>query len=343
MAAFLPTPPTIPLNAPGARSPLTSLTRAARPRAARRTARVHVSATTDEEVRTPDNFRAPSPDLPDLPDLTQLPPTDVTDIPDALTSSSPPSSSARTPAPSAVPTMNGPPSRRSDPRGRPPLPPFEFDPEAVYYTRCGACTAVYEVNPKDLGRGCRVGCEVCKNIWFQKPERLLKLNKENEKFIDYPREKREELMANAAQNRRERSPRSSFRDGPDRRQFRDRSDRPDRGDRAERFDRSDRPPRPNGDRGGDRRGRGQRTGFSVFIGNIPYAVTDEEINELVVSFLPGVRVSIIKDQETGQSKGFAFCDVGSEEEVERAVELLDGQEIKGRNIQVRPGRKNPSR
>lgn len=189
---------------------------------------------------------------------------------------------------------------------RAPGPPFVPDPNLTYYTKCSTCQAVYDIDPTILGRGKKVACAVCGNEWFQKPERLHWL-KDAEGLKDYPLEKKDDLISEARQKRRD-HPR--FRDG-------------DRRDGAR-----------------DRRGpRPQRSAFSVFIGNLPFVVLQEELEELVSSKVDTQRVAIVKD-ETGKSKGFAFADVRCEEDVDTLVNALDGYELQGRNISVRPGRKN---
>ncbi|PXF48064.1 putative RNA-binding protein RbpE [Gracilariopsis chorda] len=79
--------------------------------------------------------------------------------------------------------------------------------------------------------------------------------------------------------------------------------------------------------------------FSVFIGNLPYSVTEQELTELISSVVKPKRISIVTDQD-GNSKGFAFADVQSEEEVDQIVRSLDATRIAGRTIAVRPGKKN---
>lgn len=92
-------------------------------------------------------------------------------------------------------------------------------------------------------------------------------------------------------------------------------------------------------RGDSRRSFRPRQRFSIFVGNLPFSVTESELEELVKAQVDVVRVSIVKDP-SGRSRGFAFVDVPSEEQIQVAVEKLDGVELGGRAISVRPGRKN---
>lgn len=213
---------------------------------------------------------------------------------------------------------------------------FQADPEAIYYTRCGKCTAIYELKPELLGRGRKVCCEVCSSVWFQRPERLLTVDKEKEKFVDYPLDKKEELMAGAADSKRDNRPRM------DNRRERDFSER--RRNYGENFRSDERRPsygeRQEGRNGRDGRTRRGRAEFSVFLGNLPFNVTGDELKELLQPEFGELNVTIVKDNETGRSRGFAFCDVKSEEEIEKIVRFFDGRELYGRNVVARAGRKN---
>ncbi len=71
----------------------------------------------------------------------------------------------------------------------------------------------------------------------------------------------------------------------------------------------------------------------VFIGNIPYLITEEELDtELTNLGHPPAEVRVIKDRETGQGRGFAFIEYGSSAAAEAAVRELNGISIQGRSI-----------
>lgn len=226
---------------------------------------------------------------------------------------------------------------RDDRRG--PSQPFVADPSLTYYTRCGSCRASYEMLPKILGYGKKVACAVCGNEWYQKPERLLKLGP-SEAMKNYPIEQKDELMAQQAEERRNRPPR---RDGPPGGPRRDGYNQREGG-----YQSRDAP-------GGERREWSQRTGgspggyspggyragntrHSVFIGNLPFIVTQEELSALIGTAGKVQRVSVVKDN-TGRSKGFAFADMETEADVHATVSALDGHQIEGRTLTVRVGKK----
>lgn len=190
-------------------------------------------------------------------------------------------------------------------------PEFKADPDAIYYTRCAKCTAVYEVDTEQLGRGRKVCCDVCSSVWFQRPERLLILDPEKQEFFDYPVDKKDEIMAELAEFKRSRRERES-------------SDR--------RHSNSD-----------SREGRNVRRGrsaFSVFLGNLSYDVTEDDIQDMLRPQFGELKVTVVKDNDSGRSKGFAFCDVKSDDEMESVIQFTDGRELRGRNISAKAGRKN---
>jgi len=74
--------------------------------------------------------------------------------------------------------------------------------------------------------------------------------------------------------------------------------------------------------------------MDIYVGNLPYSATEDEISELFASFGPVDRVKIITDRETGRSKGFAFVTLGDQAQIDAAVEALNGQDFGGRALRV---------
>lgn len=72
-----------------------------------------------------------------------------------------------------------------------------------------------------------------------------------------------------------------------------------------------------------------------YVGNLSYDVTEEELHEAFSKAGEVGDVSIITDNETGRSRGFAFVTMFTEEDGKKALEL-DGSEVRGRTISVRP-------
>lgn len=74
--------------------------------------------------------------------------------------------------------------------------------------------------------------------------------------------------------------------------------------------------------------------MDIYVGNLPYTATEEDITGLFASFGPVERVKIITDRETGRSKGFAFVTLGDQSQIEAAVEALNEYDLQGRALRV---------
>src|SRR5260370_42118746 len=82
----------------------------------------------------------------------------------------------------------------------------------------------------------------------------------------------------------------------------------------------------------------------LYIGNLPFSATEEQLNEW--SSQIGVTpsgVNLIRDRFTGQSRGFAFVEVNNDEDADRAVNSLNGQNFGGRNLVVNEARPQAER
>jgi cold-inducible RNA-binding protein len=72
----------------------------------------------------------------------------------------------------------------------------------------------------------------------------------------------------------------------------------------------------------------------LFVGNLAYGVTEDELRELFEQQGTCESVSIVTDRDTGQSRGFAFVTMAAAEDAERAKKQLDGTDLKGRRLRV---------
>jgi RNA recognition motif-containing protein len=73
---------------------------------------------------------------------------------------------------------------------------------------------------------------------------------------------------------------------------------------------------------------------SLFVGSLNYAVEDEDLVELFTEAGVVKRAKVIKDRDTGQSKGFGFVDMNTQDEMDRAIEKFNEFELQGRAIVV---------
>jgi len=78
--------------------------------------------------------------------------------------------------------------------------------------------------------------------------------------------------------------------------------------------------------------------MNIYVGNLAYGVTEEELQELFGQYGAITSVSIIKDSYTGKSKGFGFVEMEQNAEGEEAVKNLDDSSMSGRNIKVSQAR-----
>ncbi|MGE9271180.1 MAG: RNA recognition motif domain-containing protein [Verrucomicrobiales bacterium] len=79
-----------------------------------------------------------------------------------------------------------------------------------------------------------------------------------------------------------------------------------------------------------------RLKMDIYVGNLPYSATEEEVAEAFAAYGPVERVKIITDRETGRPRGFAFVTLADSAKVAEAAEALDGADLGGRSLRVNP-------
>ena len=78
--------------------------------------------------------------------------------------------------------------------------------------------------------------------------------------------------------------------------------------------------------------------MNVYVGNLPWGLSEEDLREAFEAFGEVVSVKIIKDKFTGRSRGFGFVEMPNQEEGESAISALNGKDLKGREIVVNQAR-----
>jgi len=78
--------------------------------------------------------------------------------------------------------------------------------------------------------------------------------------------------------------------------------------------------------------------FKLYVGNLSYSSTEEQLKELFSQYGEVKDAVIIKDRMSGRSKGFGFIELSSENEVQEAIDGLNDQEFMGRTIKVNKAR-----
>ena len=79
-------------------------------------------------------------------------------------------------------------------------------------------------------------------------------------------------------------------------------------------------------------------GKKLYVGNIPFQATEEMLTEHFAKMGEILSTKIIVDMQTGQSKGFAFVEMASEEDADKAIADLNGAPFMERNIIVNEAR-----
>jgi cold-inducible RNA-binding protein len=81
---------------------------------------------------------------------------------------------------------------------------------------------------------------------------------------------------------------------------------------------------------------------NIFVGNLSYQTTQEELHAVFAQFGNVERVNIVTDRDTGQPRGFAFVEMTEDQEAQNAIAHLNGTELKGRALNVNEARPKPS-
>jgi RNA recognition motif-containing protein len=85
---------------------------------------------------------------------------------------------------------------------------------------------------------------------------------------------------------------------------------------------------------------------NIYVGNLAYAVTEDQLREAFSQYGAVSRVNLIIDRETGRSKGFAFVEMDDNSQADAAIKGLNDQDLGGRKMRVneaRPRGERPQR
>ncbi len=83
--------------------------------------------------------------------------------------------------------------------------------------------------------------------------------------------------------------------------------------------------------------------MNIYVGNLPYETTEDDLNELFSAHGTVQNVNIISDRETGRSKGFGFVIMDEAAEAQNAIKAFDGHEMDGRALRVNEARPREDR
>jgi cold-inducible RNA-binding protein len=82
--------------------------------------------------------------------------------------------------------------------------------------------------------------------------------------------------------------------------------------------------------------------MNIYVGNLAPDTTEEELRQAFGSFGDIASVKIIRDGATGESRGFGFIEMPSEEQAKAAITEMNGKELKGNQLSVEAGRAKPA-
>lgn len=83
--------------------------------------------------------------------------------------------------------------------------------------------------------------------------------------------------------------------------------------------------------------------YKVFVGGLPFSTTDDELREIFAAHGKVASANVVRDRETGRSKGFGFVEFEDNEEGKAAEKALNGSELGGRTISVAEARPKEDR
>lgn len=81
----------------------------------------------------------------------------------------------------------------------------------------------------------------------------------------------------------------------------------------------------------------------IYVGNIPYSKTEEDLQNLFAEFGEVNSVKFVNDRETGRFRGFGFVEMADGNCADEAISDLEGKEFDGRALRVNEARPRPAR
>ena len=83
--------------------------------------------------------------------------------------------------------------------------------------------------------------------------------------------------------------------------------------------------------------------MNIYVGNLSYQSTEDELRDLFAEFGDVVSAKLIVDKFTGQSKGFGFVEMSNNSEAQKAMDELNGRDVNGRSVTVNQARPRQDR
>jgi RNA recognition motif-containing protein len=78
--------------------------------------------------------------------------------------------------------------------------------------------------------------------------------------------------------------------------------------------------------------------MNIYVGNLSFETNEDDLRQAFEGYGEVTDANVIKDRNTGRSRGFGFVEMSSKEEAEKAISALNGQELNGRTLKVSEAR-----
>ena len=85
----------------------------------------------------------------------------------------------------------------------------------------------------------------------------------------------------------------------------------------------------------------RKHGMDIYVGNLPYKMTDNELQDIFAPYGQVAAARVVTDRMTGRSKGFGFVEMPSAEEANAAIAAVNGRELDGRALRVNESQPKP--
>jgi RNA recognition motif-containing protein len=82
---------------------------------------------------------------------------------------------------------------------------------------------------------------------------------------------------------------------------------------------------------------------NIYVGNLDFKVTEDELRQAFNAYGQVDNVTILKDRDTGQPRGFGFVEMANDEEAERAIQGMNGAQLGSRTLNVNEARPRETR
>ncbi|HVX58573.1 MAG TPA: RNA-binding protein [Candidatus Saccharimonadales bacterium] len=83
--------------------------------------------------------------------------------------------------------------------------------------------------------------------------------------------------------------------------------------------------------------------YKLFVGGLPFATTDDELRDAFAAHGTVASATVVRDHETGRSKGFGFVEFENDDEGKAAQDAMNGADLGGRTISVDQARPKENR